>query len=141
MNIATPWIRFLIVGFVSVTLWTGCQGQAKDICQEAMEHFAACTGQSAAAVTTCDAHAAIAAEKIVQTSCQDLVGGLGKGDGWTEGDFWDQLLCAGFMSGVEEKELEQFCCYDSNCIGELVCIGWKCHQPLSEGDSCGRDGH
>jgi hypothetical protein len=82
-------VRFLAL--VLAVAVAACAAPDGDICREAADHVAACTGEAPAELGTCDPDVA---RGVVDTSCDELATTAGKSDG-----FWDALMCAlGFTS-------------------------------------------
>jgi hypothetical protein len=132
----------LLCSCASIALVAGCVVEGdRDVCRQAAEHVAECSGAVAApAAQSCDGQAALLAEQALTTSCAELAQ-RGKADAFSNPVSLALCVSLGipiFVTGGVEGDA---CCFDHNCAGELACRKHSCVKPAGAGASCERNGH
>lgn len=131
-------LRLLTLVFFFSSLSLGCLNSGSpSICEKATKYVVACKGQSNFALpTTCDDRAAISASQILQQSCEQLFSEENKNDGWDLSPLAENPACFPlWLLGYQVWE-GGFCCWNSNCEKNLVCINWRCAEHAKEGEIC-----
>jgi hypothetical protein len=129
-----------LVAALALVPLVACQ-PGQDVCTEAAEYYASCTGAPTPPVAaSCGAEAAQLAEQMLDTTCDDLSGGDVGGKADTGAALAACTVLFAPLLVIHEQDEGDACCVPYNCKSGLTCHTDKiiptCGPKRGEGGSC-----
>ena len=134
-------MREQLVAVLAAIALAGCEvAGGTNVCEQAAEHYAECTGQASQIDDTCEEVQQQLAQQVLAASCEDLTDDGGEGKSDAAGAVSTCVALVFPLLVIRSQSAGQACCVPYNCKSGLTChtdtIIPTCGPPRGAGGAC-----